>query len=65
MSASGALYIFLIFDGALIGEGRLLERDAYFEILKIDIQIFHMHFKIKYHPSMFEKYRIFHIDEHI
>ena len=34
MSAQGALLIFLILDGALIGEGHLLERGAYFEILK-------------------------------
>ena len=34
MSARGALQILPIFDRALIGEGRLLERDAYFEIFK-------------------------------
>ena len=34
MSALGAFLIFHIFDGALIGEGRLLERGTYFEILK-------------------------------
>ena len=26
-------------------------------ISKLGIQIFHMHFKIRYHPSIFEKYR--------
>ena len=49
--------IFHIFDWALIGEGHLLERGAYFKILKNGIQIFHMHFEIKYHPSIFQKYR--------
>ena len=34
MSAQGALLSFHIFNGALIGEGHLLERGAYFEILK-------------------------------
>ena len=34
MSARGALLIFHIFDGALIGEERLLERGTYFDILK-------------------------------
>ena len=34
MSARGALWVFYIFYGALIEEGRLLERGAYFEILK-------------------------------
>ena len=43
--------------------GRLLERGADFEILKNGIQIFHMHFEIKYHPSIFQKYRIFNIDK--
>ena len=34
MSALGALKIFHNFDRALIGEGHLLERGAYFKILK-------------------------------
>ena len=34
MSARGALQIFRIFNRALVGEGRLLERGAYFKILK-------------------------------
>ena len=50
---------------------RLLERafirEAVFisEFLKIELQIFHMRLKIKYHPSIFKKYRIFNIDEHM
>ena len=35
-SARGAPQIFHIFDGALFGEGRLLERGAYFEIRNSD-----------------------------
>ena len=34
MSAWGALLIFHVFDGELIGKGRLLGRGAYFKILK-------------------------------
>ena len=34
MSARGALKTFHIFDRALIGEGHLSERGAYFKILK-------------------------------
>ena len=34
MNARGALQIFHIFDEALIGERFLVERGAYFEILK-------------------------------
>ena len=34
MSAWGALKTFHIFDRALIGEGHLSERGAYFKILK-------------------------------
>ena len=34
MSARGALENFHIFNRALIGERRLLEKNAYFEILK-------------------------------
>ena len=45
--------------------GRLLERGAYFEILKNRNSDFHMHFRIKYNPSICEKYRIFNIDENI
>ena len=32
---------------------------------KTGIQVFHMRFEIKDHPSVFEKYKIFNIDEHI
>ena len=32
---------------------------------KTGIQIFHTSFEIKYHPSIFEEYRIFNIDEQI
>ena len=53
-SARGTLSIFHIFDGALI-----------LKFLKIGIQIFYMCFEIKYHPTIFEKCRIFNIDEHI
>ena len=46
---------------------RAFIREAVFisESLKIELQIFHMRLKIKYHPSIFKKYRIFNIDEHI
>ena len=40
--------------------GRLLRKFS-----EIGIQIFHVRFKIKYHPSIFEKYRLFNIAEHI
>ena len=50
MSARGALYIFRISDQPLIGEGRLLERDAYFKILKSRNSEF------SYAFSIFEKY---------
>ena len=56
MSARGALHIF---DGALIGEGRSLERVLISKLSKIRIQIFHMR------PSIFEKYITFNIDKHI
>ena len=65
MSARGALKTFHIFDRALIGEGHLSERGACFKFSKIGIQIFNMRFKIKCHLFIFEKYRIFNIDEHI
>ena len=48
ISARGAYLMFHIFGRALISK-----------FSKIGIQIFHLHFKIKYHPSIFEKYRIF------
>ena len=49
---------------------RLLERGIYqrraliSKFSKIGIQIFHMLFEIKYHPSVFEKYNILNMDEH-
>ena len=64
MSARGALKTFHIF-------GRLLERGIYqrgaliSKFLKIGTQIFNMRFKIKCHLFIFEKYRIFNINEHI
>ena len=48
ISARGAYYYFHIFGGALISK-----------FSKIGIQIFHMRFKIKYHPSIFKRYRFF------
>ena len=65
MSALGALKRFHIFDRALIEEGHLLERGAYFKNLKNRNSDFNMRFKIKYQHFVFEKYRIFNIDEHI
>ena len=32
---------------------------------KPEIQTFHVRFKIKYHPSIFEKYRLFNIAKHV
>ena len=55
MSARGALNFSHFFDGALIGERLLLERGAYFEIRENRNLNFSYAFKIKYHPSMFEK----------
>ena len=49
----------------LIGEGRLFERDAYFEIPENRNSDVSYPFKNKYRPSMLEKYGIFNIDEHI
>ena len=65
MSARGALKTFHIFDRALIGEGHLSERGLISKFSKIGIQIFNMRFKIRCHLSIFEKYRIFNIDEYI
>ena len=71
MSARGALETFHIFDRVLIREGYLSERGIYqrgalmSKFSKIGIQIFNMRFKIKCHLFIFEKYRIFNIDEHI
>ena len=36
---------------------------VYLKFSKIGIQIFYMRFKIKYRPFIFEKYRIFNIDD--
>ena len=56
---------FHIFDGALIVEGRLSEGALISKFSKAGIQIFHLCSKIKYHTSIFEKYRTFNIDERI
>ena len=48
ISAWGAYLIFHILAGRLFQNSQ-----------KLGIQIFHLRFKIKYHPSIFEKYRIF------
>ena len=64
MSARGALWIFHIFMGRVLERGFIGE-GAYFETLKYRTSDFHMRFKINYRPSIFEKYIIFNIEEHI
>ena len=65
MSAWGALKLFTFLTGCLLERG-IYQRGALIsKFSKIGIQIFNMRFKIKCHLFIFEKYRIFNIDEHI
>ena len=59
MSARGALYIFTFLTGRLLKRGVYQRGSLISKFSKLGIQICHVRFKIKYHPSIFEKYRLF------
>ena len=65
MSTRALIKLFTFLTGRLLERGACWREALISKFSKIGIQIFYMRLEIKYHPTIFEKYIIFNIDEHL